>query len=95
MKIYSGIKTVDEIRAQCAEKNYPINTERHDESGWDHIVVTLPGPTGKPIEVLYNAFNGGFFHAPKDNPDNYFNSSDAGMDSKPWFVAMLDFFYKE
>lgn len=93
MKTYSRPKSVAEIRAQCAAQAIAINTTRHDKEGWDHIVVTLPGADGKPTEVLYNTFNGRFFAAPKDNPDKYFSSDDGGLDGKPWFDSMLEFFY--
>lgn len=91
MKQYLRHKDSSEIKKQCADADIQIDSTKHDAGG-DHLVVTLPGPTGETVPVLFNVVSGRFFYAPESGEG--FNS-DQNRDHEPWFVAMLDFFYSE
>ena len=91
IKKFAGRKSAQDIIDQCAADGIKIDVSKH-EAGGDHLVVTLPGPAGEGVQVLYNVVSGRFFSAP---PDGERFSSDDQRDDEPWFAAMLVFFFKE
>lgn len=91
MKQFQRHKDASEIQTQCAAAGIQIDSTKH-EAGGDHLIVTLPGPSGVAVPVLFNVVSGRFFYAPKNGEG--FNS-DQDREHEPWFVEMLDFFYSE
>lgn len=89
MKQFAGIKTVDQLKAECKKRGWEIDTKQHD-GGSDHIKFQFEHQ-GVKTTVFYSAFNGRFFGTTAD--ECAFTSDDAKLDGTPWFDALLDFVY--
>jgi hypothetical protein len=90
MKTFKGSKRLDVILRQCREQKVHVDRRQFDR-GADHIVLEKGG-----AQVFYNVFNGRFFGAVMiDGSLVKFNSDASVFDKKPWFQALLDFFYTD
>lgn len=92
MARFARHRTLTEVLKLAAEKGYKVDAIRHTQRGSDHIVVHMPGKDGTLIPVLFNVFNGRFFHS-GPTPFSYFTSDETVHEGQPWFDAMLAFFY--
>lgn len=88
---FSRHRSREEVITLAKARNVKVDASYYD-SGTDHLVVYLPGPTAEIVKVLFNVISGCFFYAPEDGAGF---SSDDKLDGQPWFDAMLDFFYIE
>lgn len=91
MQKFARHRSVDELKAICAERGFRIKTDRY-EAGDDHIgVLAIIG--GDTYGVGYSAFNGRFFG---ETPDGiWFTSDMEHLDHEPWFQALLNLFYTD
>lgn len=96
MKTFERHRSIAEIRKLLhGRKGWKLDTTAYDRSGHDHVSLTFVVGNTKGW-VLYNTFNGKFFgdYGKVGSPrrDN-FSSSDASLDRKRWFQALLNLFY--
>lgn len=90
MKTFKGSKRLDVILRQCRKQKVHVDRKQFDK-GADHIVLEKGG-----AQVFYNTFNGRFFGAAMIGESLVkFNSDASVFDKKPWFQALLDFFYTD
>lgn len=89
MKTFSGVKSVEQIKAQCAEHDLSIDTSKFD-AGNDYVKFDFIH-ADTSMEVMFNGFNGRFFGT--TDGGQKFTSNDANLDGTPWFDALLDFVY--
>lgn len=90
MQKFARHRSVDELKALCAERSYRIKTDLY-EAGSDHISV-FPVIDGETISVLYSGFNGRFFGW---RNGIVFASGMEHLDQEPWFQALLNLFYTD
>lgn len=90
MQKFARHRSVDELKAICAERGFRIKTDLY-EAGSDHISV-FPIIDGETFSVIYNGFNGRFFGW---RNNICFASGMASLDDKPWFQALLNLFYTD
>jgi hypothetical protein len=88
MQKFARHRSVDELKAICAERGFRIKTDLYD-AGDDHVSV-FPVIGGENFMVLYSGFNGRFFG--KRNGMHFTSDMDF-LDADPWFQALLDLFY--
>lgn len=91
MKTFSGIKTYEQIKAQCKEQGVVCNDRLYCRSGWDTIVVGDQKNEGG--YAVYNTFNGRF-HGKTPEGIEFFSSATT-HENEPWFQALMSFFYVE
>lgn len=88
MKTYQRFRTPAELFDLAQQQGVEYSAKNFRE-GSDYLMFRLPGPDGI-CSVLFGTHNGRFFCA--DEGFSYFNSGEQ-HDGKPWFDALLDFFY--
>jgi len=89
MKMFSGNKPLLVIARQCVQAGLSFNDELYRKRGWDTIRIDCPSGA----HVIYNTFNGNFFG--KTDRGVVFDSKSTKHENKPWFQALLSFFYEE
>jgi len=88
MKMFNGARKLGDIIAAAQTQGVPIDARKwHEGSAY---IVFGTRPFGY---VMFNTFNGNFFG---ETPLGVaFNSKDTAYENKPWFQALLSFFYEE
>ena len=89
MKTFQRHRTLDELKALCAEKSLTLNTDRYDRDGSDYVLVS-GGFAGQTADVLYCTVNGRFFGTLAGG--RKFTET-APCDGQAWFDAILDLVY--
>lgn len=96
MKTFARHKTFDEVAAQCKAQGVRFDAYQYRVNGADTIVVggplVLPYKKGSPAYVVYNTTNGRF--SGRTHKGLTFSES-SDFDDRPWFQALLAFFYVE
>ncbi len=88
MKTFARHKTLEEIEAQCAALNVPLDKRLYD--GGDDCVTVGNPDSGYAI---YNVVNGRFFGKTDLGID--FSSDEPDYDEHEWFAQLLNFFMAE
>lgn len=88
MKTFAGTKDIATIRAQCKAQGLTLNDRMYRKHGWDTVVVS-----GGGCAVYFHTFNGRFYGKTPNGVS--FDSSETKHERKPWFQALLAFFYVE
>ena len=85
MKKYQRKRTLDELRAECQKRNWPMDETRL-EGGSDFVSVKFN--LGKRSgQVCFSVVNGSFFGTTQSG--RKFSSLD-GLDKEKWFQELLD-----
>lgn len=96
MKTFARNKTFDEVAEQCRRQGVRFDARLYVNRGVDTVVVggplVLPFKKGAPAYVIYNCATGRF-HGRTHEGLTFSESSD--FDDRPWFQALLAFFYVE
>lgn len=89
MKKFARHRSLDELKALCAERGFAVNTDAHDRRGSDFVHLT--GMIGNaPVNVFYSVFNGTFFG---ETPSGRRFNESSDLDHVPWYAALLDLFF--
>jgi hypothetical protein len=91
MKTFKRFRTLEQLRAACAERNWPVNSDLHDRQGHDHISFHFD--IGAAVGVaLYNTFNGRL-HGQLANGEAFSAANDK-HEKEPWFQTLLEVVYE-
>ena len=85
-KRFSGHKTYHQIKAQCKRDGVAFGHAAY-KNGYDMVYLRSPG-----VLVAYDTTTGCFYGTVPDYGD--FSSADK-LDGRPWFDALLAYFYVE
>lgn len=91
MKQFAGNRPLKQIKDQCEAQGLHFDDLAYRVRGHDHVVIT-----GGGARVFYNTFNGRFFGEAWFDPPGqlvHFNSDSTEHEKRPWFQALLSFFY--
>ena len=89
MKKYARHKTLEEIKADCLNDGFELNTEKHDQgSDWITITGTF---AGQECTIIYAPFNGRFIG--KLDNDKTFSERNTEFDNVDWYAEILDFLF--
>ena len=83
-KQFSGVKTLDQIRAQCKRDGVEFDDAAYKRGG-DSVLLRSPG-----VCIDINPHNGVFYGAVSGYP--CFSSANP-LDGEPWFDALREYFY--
>lgn len=86
MPTFNRHKPMDQIRAQCLAEGVELKEERHKAGDSDFVRLA-----GGGCWVMFNTVNGRFWGETPDGTK--FTSEGKNHEGKPWFQALLAFFY--